>query len=274
MKKVNTTAYHPQTDGLVERLNRSLCEMLAKYGRHYGSQWDKHLPYLLFAYRTRVHSTTRESPFFLLFGRDPQVPSETVLSRPAHRYQVDMDDYIFDLVQGLTQAWKTARETIQDQQKRQKKQYDKSAKTRDFQVGSQVMVFMPQDVTDRDRKLALPHHGPYRVLDVQQHTAKVIPIDQPNSEPVIINKRRLSVCPTELVADEAWIGNKKKNRRRGDNIQSEVSAPQPLLPSVAAPTQHGYPLRNTRARQELQELPVLSVSTALEDERKAGQPGV
>ena len=48
--KVSTTAYHPQTDGLVERFHRTLTAMLAKTTSPGGLDWDKRLPYVLFSY--------------------------------------------------------------------------------------------------------------------------------------------------------------------------------------------------------------------------------
>ena len=40
-----------------------------------GSNWDSHLPFTLFAYRTSIQESTKESPFFLLYGRDAKLPS-------------------------------------------------------------------------------------------------------------------------------------------------------------------------------------------------------
>ena len=82
-KKVNTSAYHPQTDGLVERFNRTLIDMLAK--RVGVQERDEQLPYVLFAYRSTLQTSTRESPFRLLYGRDPQLPSEIMLYPPIER---------------------------------------------------------------------------------------------------------------------------------------------------------------------------------------------
>ena len=70
-QKGNTTAYHPQTDKLVEHFNRTLLDMLSKTVKPGGQDWDAHLPYVLFAYCATVQQSTGESPFFLLSGRDP-----------------------------------------------------------------------------------------------------------------------------------------------------------------------------------------------------------
>ena len=48
--KLNKTAYHPQTDGLVECFNQTLTDMLAKKVKANGRDWDQHLPFVLFAY--------------------------------------------------------------------------------------------------------------------------------------------------------------------------------------------------------------------------------
>ena len=89
--RVNTTAYHPQTDGLVERFNRTLIDMLAKRVERNGNDWDTQLPYVLFAYRASLQESTGESPFFLMHGRDPRLPTELL-----------MDSHLFDTRLTLT----------------------------------------------------------------------------------------------------------------------------------------------------------------------------
>jgi hypothetical protein len=78
--KLNTTAYHPQTDGLVERCKRTLTSMLATTVEKGGAEWDDQLPYVLFAYRANQQASTRESPFYLQYRRDPRLPVPEVLS--------------------------------------------------------------------------------------------------------------------------------------------------------------------------------------------------
>ena len=68
MHKVSTTAYHPQTDGLVGGFNRTLTDMLAKTVDKSGRDWDRHLPHVLFAYRVSPQESTQESPFSSRMG--------------------------------------------------------------------------------------------------------------------------------------------------------------------------------------------------------------
>ena len=88
--KTNTTAYHPQTDWLVERFHRILTDMLAKSVEKNGKDWDKHLPYVLFVYRSSLEQSTGESPFYLLYGRDSRLPTDEVLNILVDRRNIDL----------------------------------------------------------------------------------------------------------------------------------------------------------------------------------------
>ena len=76
LKKLNTTAYHPQCDGMVERFNWTLKTMLRKHAATFGNQWDRYLPGLLWAYRNTLHESTGEKPSFLLYGLDSRSPTK------------------------------------------------------------------------------------------------------------------------------------------------------------------------------------------------------
>ena len=60
IRKLNTTAYHPQFDGMVERFNRTLKTILRKHAARFGAQWDRYLPGVLWAYRNTPHDSTGE----------------------------------------------------------------------------------------------------------------------------------------------------------------------------------------------------------------------
>jgi hypothetical protein len=84
----------------------------------FGTDWDEYLPQLLFAYRTKPHDSTGESPFYPLYGRDARIPIELALSAKRTPYQVDMDDYRTELVHGLLEAWRIAKKSVAKAQKR------------------------------------------------------------------------------------------------------------------------------------------------------------
>jgi len=69
ISQIQTSPYHPQTDGLAERFNRTLKAMIRKLVSKEGEDWDRLLPYVLFAYCEVPQSTTGFSPFELLYGR-------------------------------------------------------------------------------------------------------------------------------------------------------------------------------------------------------------
>ena len=74
VKTLRTSPYHPQTDGLVERFNKTLKEMLRKTAAEEGKDWDKLIPYVLFAYREVPQESTGFSPFELLYGQEVEDP--------------------------------------------------------------------------------------------------------------------------------------------------------------------------------------------------------
>ena len=224
--RLNTTAYHPQTDGLVERFNRTLTDMLAKTVTRDGADWDDHLPYVLFAYRAAAQESTRESPFFLLYGRDPRLPTETALSPPVDRKELNLGEYGHNLVNNLSQAWNNARDSIKWSQKRQKTVYDRKSKIV-FKEGDRVFLYKPAAKSGKAHKFARPFHGPYRILEVTTNDAKIQPVDRPQSEPILVALDRLRKCPAE-VADDFW--PKKETRRQNQQpTSSHKQLPQNTL---------------------------------------------
>ena len=214
-RKVNTTSYHPQTDGLVERFNRTLTAMLAKSVQNGGRDWDDRLPYVLFAYRACLQESTQESPFFLVYGRDPRLPNEKILDPRKTRTLTDLKEYGTDLAARMSQAWDLARTSINKAQKRQKVGYDRKAREPDFAVGERVFLLKPSEMTGASRKFARPFHGPYRIVTLEPNNASIRRVDRPQDEPILVALQRLRRCPDE-VPDECWPPDKarKKNTKK------------------------------------------------------------
>jgi transposase InsO family protein len=72
-----STPYHPQTNGMVERMHATLGAMITKLSDGEPARWDEFLPQALFALRVREHAVTKFSPFYLLYGVHPRIPGDT-----------------------------------------------------------------------------------------------------------------------------------------------------------------------------------------------------
>ena len=80
--KTRTTPLHPQSDGLVERFNRTLATQLAIVTSRHQRDWDRHLPLVLWAYRSAVQESTGCTPAALMFGRELWTPVDIVFGAP------------------------------------------------------------------------------------------------------------------------------------------------------------------------------------------------
>jgi transposase InsO family protein len=75
IKQLNTTAYHPQANGVIERFHKSVGEGLSHYVNASGNNWDTLVPFYLMAYRNIAHRTSEYSPFYLLHAREMILPT-------------------------------------------------------------------------------------------------------------------------------------------------------------------------------------------------------
>ena len=82
IKKTMTTPYHPQSDGLVERFNRTLERLLSAFVNAEHTDWDERLPYVMMAYRSSVNETTGYTPNMMMLGRDVTVPLDIQFANP------------------------------------------------------------------------------------------------------------------------------------------------------------------------------------------------
>ena len=73
ISQITVSPYHPEANGMIERLNGTIKKALKKAGAR-DRNWDKWLPFVLHAVRITKHTSTGHSPFELLFGRQPQTP--------------------------------------------------------------------------------------------------------------------------------------------------------------------------------------------------------
>ena len=161
VKPIRTTPYHPQTDGLVERFNHTLKAMLRKTANKEGKDWDRLIPYLLFAYREVPQASTGFSPFELLYGRQVRGPLDIIKEtwEASHKSSESVVSYVLGIQERLTKLRELVKENLKEAQKNQKTWYDRHARHREFQPGEHVLVLLPTST----QKLLAEWQGPYTV---------------------------------------------------------------------------------------------------------------
>ena len=157
VEKSHTTPYHPMGDGLVERMNRSLLGLLRTMTER-QSDWEDHLQLLLFVYRTSQHSTTKLSPFEVLFGGNPPYLH---LPPPSTSASPDPGDYSNQLQRKLMELWEMVEVNMTESAEKQKRNYP-GQNLAIPTVGESVLL------DDPARGKLDPHWtGPWKVISVK-----------------------------------------------------------------------------------------------------------
>ena len=162
---------------------------------------------MLFAYRSSVQRSTQESPFYLLYGRDPHLPAAEVLGAPDDRRMIDLRDYKTEVCHRFTEAWKLTQSETQKSQKSQKEYYDGKATTQMVHVGDRVFVYTPADRTRKAYKFACPYKGSYRVLQLYNNGAQMKLVCKLNSESIQVALNHVRLCPAEIINTEGTESN-------------------------------------------------------------------
>ncbi len=163
IKGIRTTPYHPQTDGLVERYNQTLKSMLRKFVAANGKDWDRWLPYLLFAYREVPQASTGFSPFELLYGRQVRGPLDVLRETwegPRSPKTRSILAHVLKMREKMEEMAELVRANLGQAQAHQKAWYDKAARQRSLQPGQKVLLLLPTS----ENKLLARWQGPYEVV--------------------------------------------------------------------------------------------------------------
>ena len=162
IEKIQTTAYHPESNGALERSHRTLAEYLRHYINEEQTDWDEWLPYAMFAYNTTPHTATGFTPFELVYGHRAILPTAlTKPPKPTYSYE----DYAQELKERLRATSQIARENAIQAKNQAKIQYDKNVKKESFRVGDKVLLYDETVRRGRSKKLDSQWTGPHIVLE-------------------------------------------------------------------------------------------------------------
>ena len=167
IERVHTSSYHPQCNGLLEKANETICKNLAMYVNAQHTDWDRYLRAVCYAYNTSVCTESTEfTPFYLMYGRMPVQPIDTVLLPNTH-----MNESVRDVLVRVQRARETAFSNIVESQRRMKERYDQNANPINFEPGDLVWIYFPQVMVGGSRKFFHNYSGPYTLLE------KTSPVD-------------------------------------------------------------------------------------------------
>ena len=174
--KSANTSYRPQTDGGVERLNRTIKNMLWKFCQKNPANWVLSLPQVMFAYRTSVHSSTGFSPFFLDKGRLPRLPIDLLMgTSPTAILGKNQGEAALEAYTTLQDVFQFVEETLQSKHISSKNRHDLNANVRKFEVGNWVYVWKPVPQNCSYEKFYDHYRGPFKIVEkMTTHTYKIV----------------------------------------------------------------------------------------------------
>ena len=142
--KTRTTSYHPESDGMVERSNRTIATQLSMFIDENQSDWDEHVDTVLMAYRTAVHESTGQTPAILMMGHELRVPIDLLYGKPPDETTGLESEYASELAESLERAHSFARNRLRLSSERMKRQYDRDSSKDCFQKYDNVWLYTPR----------------------------------------------------------------------------------------------------------------------------------
>lgn len=195
---VYTTAFHPQSNGLVERFNRTLLSMLRKFIASDQRDWCRFLPMVTFAYNSSVQASTSQVPHLLLYGRDPRVGIDVDLGLNNVNAVTTLSQKQL-LLESLTRR---ALSNLGRAQMRQKRMYDRKASCQVFRVGDLVLLHTPRRISGRTYKLCRLFKGPYivvRRINERNYIVRKVGVRRAMSRLDVVHVNRMKLFHTRPV---------------------------------------------------------------------------
>jgi len=163
-----STAYHPQTDGQMERINQKLEQYLRVFIDHRQEQWPDWLGMAEFAYNNKIHTTTKILPFKANYGQDPRMGFE---GRRKRKYEV-----VGKFVERIKKIQEEAKAALGKVQEEMKKFVNRRQREEEeYRVGNLVLLSTKdlkwQIKGRRSEKLTEHFVGPYKVKEIVSSNA-------------------------------------------------------------------------------------------------------
>ena len=155
-----SSAYHPESQGVLERFHSTLKTMMKAFCLEHTEDWDEGVPLLLFAARDVAQESLGYSPFEMVFGHRVRGPLSLLSAQWINSdVNINILDYVVKFKERLHETWAWAGKHLAATQDRMKTWYDRNARSRVFEPGEQVLVLFPVQTNPLQARF----HGPYEV---------------------------------------------------------------------------------------------------------------
>ena len=225
--KTRTVPYNPKSDGLVERFNRTLQQMLSMFVNEHRDDWDDHLPYVMMAYRSSVQESTGCTPNMLFFGREITVPVDVMFGRPKEEQQPGCPiEYVEWVRRATGEAFEFARENLGKSAVRQERLYNRRSDIRRYNIGDWVWRWYPPKAKE---KLGKGWTGPYLILDKLTDLTYKIQASETQT-PLVVHVDHMKKYESD-VYPENWVLRQEVEHIEapGDNVDSEIEGSDPEI---------------------------------------------
>jgi hypothetical protein len=185
IRKVQTSAYRPQSNGALERSHAVLADYLKNYTSSDQSDWDEWLDMAMFSYNTTPHSATKYTPHELVFGCKPELPS-SIIRKPEFKYTYD--DFLDNLKYRLNRCHEIAKNNLLDGKQRSKDLYDRGiTKSDNYNVDEMIFLKNENCKPRLCKKLSQNFSGPYKIIEINKPNCTILI----KNKPVTVHMNRI-----------------------------------------------------------------------------------
>ena len=156
---------HSQSSSVIERMNRTFLNMLAKCNDEDQKNWSVKLPYVLMAYRSSVHESIGFTPHYLVFGHEISLPLDLMYRLPPSTTPTDVHDWVSEKKEAFRQAYELVRRNATTQQRRCNNLYNKRVHGPTYKEGEYVLRHYSVVPVGKSPKLSGPWRGQYEILN-------------------------------------------------------------------------------------------------------------
>ena len=165
IKKTNTAAFNPKSDGMVERFNSTMEAMIRPYVSGCQRDWDEFVPLLTMAYRSTPHASTNVSPYKMMFGTEMQLPIDLLIGSPEDPQPAkNTTEYVCELQDRLEMCHQHAAAKLGRAAEVQKKYYDVNLRGSPYKEGQKVWLRNYLRRPGLSPKLQNKYVGPFTIV--------------------------------------------------------------------------------------------------------------